>query len=158
MTDIAPFKGGGEVEQFDPERYRLEQAALDYTIEEAKRIKDWLKLEEAVDFKIEEQHRFFAWWNGKLTDKGGRPSKTVPRPRDGLSMERAEELTGMANQRVSDLGKKLANPDSYRDRLLGAAYQAAMLEAVEGVRGTLGCRMNEWYTPAQYISLARAVL
>ena len=41
-----------DVAQFDPDRYRLGQAALDFSIEEAKRIKDWPALETAVDAKI----------------------------------------------------------------------------------------------------------
>lgn len=40
-------KGSRQLEQFDPDRFRLTQAALDYGIEEAKRIKDWPALEES---------------------------------------------------------------------------------------------------------------
>ena len=39
------------------ERHRLVVAALDYGIEEAKRIKDWEALEEAVADKIEGPRR-----------------------------------------------------------------------------------------------------
>jgi hypothetical protein len=41
------------------------------------------------------------WWEATVTDKGGRPSETVARPRDGLSMEAAETLLGFSNEQVS---------------------------------------------------------
>ena len=50
--------------------------ALDYSIEEAKRIKDWPKLEEAVDTKIEEQHKFVAWW--KANGRARARARTYP--------------------------------------------------------------------------------
>jgi hypothetical protein len=60
-----------------PKRYRLKQKALDYGIEEAKRIKAWPTLEKAVDLKIEEQRKFVAWWEATVESAGpkrkGRP-------------------------------------------------------------------------------------
>jgi hypothetical protein len=58
--------------QFDPERHRLNVAGLNFTIEEAKRVKDWPALEAAVDAKIEEQLRFVWWWTPA---SGGRASR-----------------------------------------------------------------------------------
>jgi hypothetical protein len=60
-------------------------------------------LEAAIDAKIEEQHKFVAWWKGNVAYGGG--SKN--RDRGSYSLADAEELTGMAQQRVSDLGKRL---------------------------------------------------
>jgi hypothetical protein len=76
------------------------------------------KLEKAVDLKIGEQKKFVAWWDGNVTGqgtrtdlsrdhgespgRGGRKSNRVPGsiiPKDD-----AEALTGMQQQRVSDLG------------------------------------------------------
>jgi phage N-6-adenine-methyltransferase len=74
-----------------------------------------------------------------------------------LTVEQAERLTGMTKQRVSELQRKLADPEKYRAQLLGAAYHTAMLEA-GNVRGTQGTGENEWFTPPEYIALARAVL
>jgi hypothetical protein len=51
---------GGQIAEFNPERHRLVVAALNYSIEEARRIKDWPTLLEAVDPKIEEQRKFVA--------------------------------------------------------------------------------------------------
>jgi hypothetical protein len=44
-----------QVMRFDPNQYRIRQAAFNYGIAEAKRIRDWALLEEAVDIKIAEQ-------------------------------------------------------------------------------------------------------
>lgn len=157
MSEIVKLKSG-EIADFKPERHRLHVAALDYGIEEAKRIKDWPKLEEAVDAKIAEQRKFIAWWEGVV---GGNPEgrgrrKEIPGTRY-LSFRDAEELTGMKQQRVSDLGKKLVLGDKYRLHLLGAGYRAAMLEDEHNHRAQ-GTGENEWYTPSKYIDLARAVL
>jgi hypothetical protein len=60
----------------------------------------------------------------------------------------------MKHQRVSDLGKRLGNPEKYRAYLLGAEYRAAMLEAEDDVR-TQGAGKTEWFTPGKVIELAR---
>ena len=58
-SDLTPLRDGRrEVEQFNPARYKVNDAGLDYTIEHAKRIKDWPALEQAIDAKIDEQRKF----------------------------------------------------------------------------------------------------
>lgn len=156
MNELLKSDGRREIEQFDPERYRLKMAALDYSIEHAQRIRDWPKLEEAVDVKIEEQRRFVAWWKGNIRSQG-EVRKKENRDPGFLSVCEAERFTGMKQQRVSDLGRRLQEPDKYRERLLGAGYLAALLEAVDA-RGTKGTGENEWFTPPEYIGRARAVL
>jgi phage N-6-adenine-methyltransferase len=64
----------------------------------------------------------------------------------------------MKQQRVSDLGKRLADPEKYRAALLGAGYQAAMLEPVDNVCGTQGTGNSEWFTPEKYFPYVRSVL
>ena len=141
--------------QFDPERHRLNVAALDYGVEEAKRIKkDWPALEQAIDAKIEEQTKFVAWWKAAVGEPG--PKKNISGTRY-ISFREAEKLTGMPQPRVSDLGKRLGKLDDYRIRLLGVEYRAAMLEVLDSqsIQQSLS---NEHYTPAQYIEAARKVL
>ena len=89
-----------------PERHRLKVAAINFGIEEAKRIKDWPMLEGAVDAKIEEQRKFIAWWTGNVRE-GGRPSEKPAENAADLPRSEAERLTGMPHQRVSDLGKRI---------------------------------------------------
>jgi hypothetical protein len=48
--------------------------------------------------KIAEQIKFVAWWKASVTDKGGRPNKTVCRPANSLSLAQAEKQTGMSQQ------------------------------------------------------------
>lgn len=160
MSDVIRAKRA-EVTQFDPERYRLNDAALDFGIDEAKLIKNWPALEEAVDVKIDEQRKFVAWWRATVSVGHGGDRKLKdqgPGTRTLMSAVEAEDLTGMAKQRVSDLGVRLGKPDKYREMLLGVEYRAAMLEGAENVRGTTGTGENEWFTPPQYVEMARAVL
>lgn len=152
------LEGGREIEQFDPERHRLKVAALDYTIEEAKQIKNWPALETAIDAKIDEQHKFVGWWEGVVGANRGAGRGKKNRVPGSFSLDDAEHLTGMRQQRVSDLGKRLTKPDKYRRDLLGAEYRAAFLEALDNVRGTGGTGENEWFTPPEFIAMARAVL
>ena len=123
VDDIARIERG-ELDIFDPARHRLKVAALDYSIEEAKRIKDWPKLEEAVDAKIEEQRKFVVWWKANI-QPAIRPTKKSPGTRL-LSVADAEQLTGMRQQRVSDLGQRLRQADKYRKIMLGAGHRAAI--------------------------------
>lgn len=155
---IVKAHGGREIERFEPDRHRLRVAAVDFTIKEAKRIKDWGALEKAIDVKIDEQRQFIAWWKATVaTGHGAGRGNKNNRERGSFSMREAERLTGMVQQRVSDLAKALGKLSEYRDRLLGVEYQAAYLKAKD-VRGTQGTGENEWHTPEQYLDLARAVL
>lgn len=155
--NIIKAHGGREIERFEPDRHRLRIAAADFTIKEAKRIKDWGALEKAIDAKIDEQRQFVAWWKVSVTGQGTRTDLNRDRGKS-LSMREAERLTGMVQQRVSDLSKALGRLHEYRDRLLGVEYQAAYLKAKDDVRGTQGTGENEWHTPNEYLDLARAVL
>jgi phage N-6-adenine-methyltransferase len=138
----------GEVVEFKPERHQLIVAALDFGIKQARRIRDWPALEEAVDFKIEEQRKFYTWWQASVAHGGG--SKN--RDRGSYSLDQAEKLTGMKQQRVSDLGKWLNKPDdTYRRHLLGAAYRAAMLDDEHDHHDG-----DEWGTPVEIIERVRA--
>lgn len=144
-----------DVAQFDPDRYRLGQAALDFSIEEAKRIKDWPALETAVDAKIVEQVKFVVWWDANVRGAGNPQLTSVVV--NLLSVAEVSRLTGITQQRQSALRTQLGNPEAYRKHLLGAAYLAAYLE-MPAVRGTQGTGENEWFTPAEYIKMARKVL
>jgi hypothetical protein len=97
-------------------------------------MKSWCR--KAVDDKIAAQRKFVAWWKASVTDKGG-GNPTARRSRDGvLSMRAAENLTGMRNQRVSDLGKHLA-PGHCHGAADAALPPRALQEAFRGA-STLG--------------------
>jgi len=63
---------------------------------------------EAARTKVEEQQKFVAWWKGSVTGQGTRTDLNRDHG-ESLPLKEAEHLTGMKQQRVSDLGKKLAN-------------------------------------------------
>jgi phage N-6-adenine-methyltransferase len=158
----ARHDGRRDVETFDPSRYKIEQAALDYTIEEAKLIQDWPLLEQAVDFKIGEQKKLTAWWPVNVRSAGRKwPNKEevllIENKINKISVKQAEDLTGLKQPRVSELTKRLLDIEAYRNHLLGAMYFAAYLK-MPPPRGTFGTGENEWYTPELYIELARKAL
>jgi hypothetical protein len=155
------------VEHYNPGRYRLNVAALDYSIKEAKRIRNWEALEQAVDAKIEEQRKFIVWWDAQVQKAGGDRQSEVSKALAGsaadalLPVRRAEEDTGMPHQRVSDLRAALEeDPEGYRDGLLGPQYRAAFLAGRETdtSRRIQQSNSKEYYTPARYLAAAREVL
>ena len=56
---------------FDPARAKEQDANADAVILKAKKVKDWPKLEWAVDQKIEDQREFVAWWRATVTPGTG---------------------------------------------------------------------------------------
>ena len=135
----------GELAIFAPERYRLHVAGLDFTIEEARRLCKWPELEEAVDAKIAEQQRFIAW-RAHVIRGVGQP-KNGDRSVTKLSDREITEISGITKKQAESLATKLAQPEKYREHLLGAGYCAAFLSPLEGVRGTTGTGDDEWFTP-----------
>jgi hypothetical protein len=120
-----------QIVRFNPKQYRMRQTGYDYGIKEAKRIKDWDMLKQAVDGKIAEQVQFIAWWYASVERPGGdRQSEKHSSGARLMPVREAEKLTGMKQPRVFELKSWLRTPDDYRKRLLGAAYRAAMLEAI----------------------------
>jgi hypothetical protein len=96
-------QGGKDVEKFNPRFYRATQVALDFTLDEAKRIMDWPLLEKAVEEKIVEQLKFVRWWTANVRRAGGdqksEESFAKVAANDSLSAAQAEKLTGMKHQR-----------------------------------------------------------
>ena len=66
---------------------------------------------------------------------GGKEAQAIARERGRLIRSEAERLTGMPNQRVSDLGKRIESPDKYRADLLGAEYRAGSGIKAPSMRG-----------------------
>jgi phage N-6-adenine-methyltransferase len=149
MSKLTTFRRP-ELAVFDPAMAAERDAQADAVIDYARRVKDWPLLEEAVDVKIADQRAFVEWWDAQLELRADR----------GATMPRLEEDSGIMHQQVSRWRHWLADEPTYRERLLGAGYKAAALMEAEGtnVRGTQGTGDNEWFTPAEYIELARKVL
>ena len=124
-------------------------AVIDY----AKRVKDWPKLEEAVACKIEDQKEFIHWWREIVQSQGRKPRSAL-----SLDVERAETETGIKHQQVSRWRNSLKDEAKYRDALFGPSYKKAMAGVLAANRGVETTHDNEWFTPPEYIELARRVL
>lgn len=149
----------GAVTSFSPGKTKLNDAKADAVIDMAKRLRDWPLLEEAVDAKLEEQREFVVWWraNVGVNHGAGRGKKNAVR--GSFSVSDAEAETGITQQQVSKWNKRLGDKEKYRADLYGAAWRKAMSERGQtDLRGASGTGENEWYTPAEYVELAREVM
>jgi len=148
------------VTQFDPKRFKLNIAALNFTIEEARQIREWEILERAVDRKMEQLAAFLNWWtinvspNDKRTRFGGNGNNSSVIP---MSESQAKRLTGIGAVQKHRLTIRMKNPEKYRYDLLGAGYLEAQLGLPSNHRAG-GTGNNQWHTPEQYIKMVRKVL
>ena len=144
---------------FEPNQTATKDAKLQAVIDYAQRVQDWPLLAAAVDQKIEEQREFVQWWRETVTPgKGTRTDLSADRR---FSCEDAESHTKISHQRVSKWAKALQKPEPYRDRLMGAAFKAAMMDEAETAdfnHRAQGTGENEWYTPPEHIERAREVM
>jgi hypothetical protein len=150
--------GGRDVAVFDPKATATKDAKLDAVIEYARRVKDWETLEAAVDQKVEQIREFVGWWGDAVSvgQSPGRGNKTVAE-RGLFSADQAEDMTGISKQQVSRWRSKLKDEESYKETLYGAAYRKMMSEAADN-HLAMGSGENEWYTPPEYIEMARDVM
>ena len=148
-----------DVANFDPKQTRNEDAKADSLIEFSRRVHDWPLLETAVDHKMAEQEEFVRWWRENVTKNKGGDRRSDQKRRAAFLVVDAESETGITQQQVSKWAKRLKDKNKYREALYGAAYRKAMAERGQtDQRGASGTGVNEWYTPAKYIQLARDVL
>lgn len=148
----------GAIAEFNPEKSKEIISTLKAAISHAKEMRDWKAGRKAVDWMIEEQKAFVAWWRASVQKGGDRKSKNqTRRPAHLISMSEAEKKTKIKHQLVSRWDKDLKLPD-YSSRLFHPSYEEAMAAADGVVRGTGGTGENEWFTPKKYLKLARDVL
>jgi phage N-6-adenine-methyltransferase len=143
----------GELTNFRPEEALTEFAKDDAIIELAKRTKNWPLLETAVEKKLDDQEDFVNWWDAQVRGRGKRSNVVDP----GLFVEEAEQRTGITKQQVAKWAKRLQKRDEYRAALYGVAYRQAMGALLNNFRAQASGK-KEWYTPGEYIELAREVM
>jgi phage N-6-adenine-methyltransferase len=152
-------RGGGL--PADPRRFREQEAKVNAIIQFAARVRDWPLLGDAVDAKIEDQREFVRWWD-EAVRVGQSPGinqhkRSVSVSETNLSVEQAFELTEIGKVQVSRWRKSIGNVAKYREQLIVAARRKADLSAAANHRAE-GTGDNEWFTPAQYVEAARAVM
>jgi len=149
--------GGRDVVQFDPEKTHVIVSALEAAIEKAKRMRDWEKLFKAVDWLIEEQREFVAWWDASVRHNSRPITNAEPHYLSNyLSAPEATSKTHVKQYQVSRWRTGLARPD-YRAKLARPSLIAGLGEEAQN-RADLQTGEMEWYTPAVYIEKARRVL
>lgn len=143
-----------DLTKFEPAHFDLRDKARDLAIDKWARLKDWPRLEENVDEKIEEIEIFCAWWEARVRRPGNQPNNA---DQSYLTLRNAEQQTGVRQQTVSAWNKELQNKPKFRAKIILAASRKAGFEPAENHRAE-GTGENEWYTPIQYIEAARKVL
>jgi len=141
-----------DISVFDPAEARTAEAKLTAIIEYAKSVKDWPLLEQAVEQIVEKQIELVGWWDAKVRPPGQSNNADL----GYLFVEELEKLTHFTQQQISKLRKKLKDVPAYRARLFGKTWAEAFGAANPHVANNSG--ENEWYTPADLIAAARAVL
>jgi phage N-6-adenine-methyltransferase len=158
VNDLVQSKGKPPAE-FRPELAKKKQAATDAVITYAKAIRDWEMLVEAVDQQIEDQQAFVHWWNENVSVRQSPGNKSNADLRSTLSVDKAQQLTEIAQQTVTKWRERLKNLPSYRELLRSPSYRKAMGErGSSDQKGASGTGENEWFTPEKYLASARAVL
>ncbi len=156
MNAVAIKNSPGTLVQHQPSETHTNQAKTDALIAFAKQTKDWPLLEDAVDAKLDDQEEFVQWWTDNVRRAG---NQTKNAGLGFLTVDEAEVDTGITQQQVSKWKKKLSDRPKYKAALFGAAWKKAMGEKGQtDQRGASGTGENEWYTPAEYLALARKVI
>lgn len=128
----------------------VRQAMADGIISVAARAKDWPLLHDAIDAKISDQRDCVASWDATISPRqsAGRGHKTVS---DLLP------FSGVTKMQVSRWRNSLKDEDAYHLKIYIRACKAAGIEPDNNHRG-LGTGQDEWYTPPEYVLLARSVM
>jgi hypothetical protein len=109
MTEVVPSTSSMSLTVFLPEEAKIKDAKADAVIEYAQKIKDWPLLMEAVEAKLEDQRKFVRWWDETVRRAGNQP---INAERRFLSVDSAEQLTGITQQQVSNGGSAYKSPRS----------------------------------------------
>jgi hypothetical protein len=129
--------GETAIVEFDPKQTREKLAELDGDIVKWRKLRDWPKLEEAVDAKMVEQTAFVTNWDETVsTNHGGDRSKNALG--GSCSVEWAEAEWGISQQMTSRWRIWLKRPDKYRQRFLNGALRTA---------GLLETTVSEYFEP-----------
>lgn len=147
-----------ELVLYQPQNAAENLAKADALLAFATRVKDWPLLEQAVDAKIAEQEEFCDWWRDHVSVRHGLNRHNQENASgSSLSVDAAEEATGIAQQQVSRWRKRLKDRDAYRQSLIDAARRKAMAErAPSDTPAKAGSASPAELTPIQRASKLQA--
>ena len=94
-------------------------------------VHDWPTLKIAIEQKIQDQTEFVGWWDESIRSVGNPAKKgkdLIVTDQGQLTVNTAEDLTGISKKQVSKWRKRLKDPEKYREALYGATYHKAMAE------------------------------
>ncbi len=156
MPPVPAFldRSGGLPTKFKPGEPKKADARANSVIEYAKTVRNWPMLLEAIEQKMDELEELVRWWQENVRRAG---NQAINSELNYLTLEQAEYQTGFSQVQISRIGKRLKDRNAFRLALFGAAYKKALAEKTDQ-RGASGTGENEWYTPAEYIEMAREVL
>ena len=154
--ELSEQRQGGKVTKFNPKQTKMKLGALDEGIKLAATIQDWEAFCIAVDLKLDEERNFVGWWTANVTPargKGLNPSVVAKLGQlETISAAEATKKTKISKSQVSRWRMRLAKEGAYREAIRLTVW------ATSGNQRTKGTGQNEWYTPPDYIELARLVL
>jgi phage N-6-adenine-methyltransferase len=159
LPKIADTVASGAVQSWEPQEAKLRDKQARLLKEYARAILDWDMLDQAVDQEIGDQQNLVTWWDESV--RKGRPKKEESfQDREKLYFEDAERISGIPDGKVSKWrGHLKGDRDEYRALLRGPSYRKAMAErGSSDQKGASGTGENEWFTPSEFIELARTVL
>jgi phage N-6-adenine-methyltransferase len=124
-------------------------------------VQDWEALDDAVDQEISDQRHWVEWWGEHVSVResaGGNQFRSNADLRSTINRDDAEAESGISQQKTFRWRRYL-NGDitEYRVLLRGPSWRKAMQERTDQ-RGASGTGENEWFTPPEFIALARQVM
>lgn len=131
----------------------ITKIAIDYAAE----IQDWEALNTAIEEMLRLQGELVAWWGEHVSVR--EKNRKLSQDRATVSLAEAEKAIKFSNEQISRWRKLLKNKDAYHETLFAHAKRKALAQKGQSdLRGASGTGENEWFTPEQYIALARSVL
>lgn len=148
----SPRHGG--LSKYDPDTGLKTIAFAEAAEKHWARAKDATKLQHAIRGKLEAQAEFVLWWDTQEKQAGARTKRADRSVRPTLG------ANGLPEQKiVSRWRGKLNDPDKFEATYTSAvARYLKILELQQGAHVSQNTGEHEWYTPAEYVDAARAVL
>jgi ParB family chromosome partitioning protein len=159
-TGCGAHLGNAEVATFRPEQTFVRRKAFTALAEAAARVGDFVKLEEAIAAKLEEEAAFAAHVQGQFPHGYG--------PGRGRKRDASQDASFTLANYCEQFGFKARTVQKWYRPIDDAAREAEAAKCIERARcivlGETAAHVsqnsgeNEWYTPPEYIEAAREVM